>query len=324
MISVALCTYNGEKYIYEQLESLFNQILSPDEIVICDDCSTDKTVKIIKDFFVNHKWNGKLKLFINQTNLGFRKNFEKAIALCTGDIVFLCDQDDIWALNKIKTIIGVFESQREAVLVFHDAEVVDENLKLLYPSFWKLMQFDYMRFCETENTYLGYKNFIQGTACAFKKELFEYAKPFPQEAYHDEWLALVAAQYGRIIPYPKCLLKYRQSGHNAIGAEDNSFWGKIHQWTSDYNQRKELKKKGLKRRLNVMDAYIQRYLNKSILNRNETIFMKLYSFTKMRTVCICGEKFILIKYFPLYFRNIPFKPLTCLKLFILDFINITL
>ena len=324
MISVALCTYNGEKYLYEQLKSILNQTLPPDEIVICDDCSTDKTVEVIKDVFGNHKWNGSLKLFINQNNLGFRKNFEKAIGLCTGDIIFLCDQDDVWNLNKIEMIIGVFTSHTEAVLVFHDAEVVDENLKLLYPSFWGLMQFDYRRFCELENAYLGYQNFVQGTACAFRRELFEFAMPFPQDAYHDEWLALVAVQYGKIIPYPVCLLKYRQSSNNAIGADASSIFCKIYKWTYDYKRRKEGRKKSLKRRLSVMDAYMQRYLNKKVLSDNEIFFMNSYSLAKKRTVCIWERDFFLIKYLPLYFKAIPFKSLTCLKAFILDYVSIVL
>lgn len=319
-----MCTYNGEQYLYEQLESILNQTLLPDEIVICDDCSTDKTLEIIKNVFSNHKCHEKLNLFVNEKNLGFRKNFEKAISLCTGDIIFLCDQDDVWDLNKIETIIGVFGSHTEAVLVFHDAEVVDENLKLLHPSFWKLMQFDYMRFCELESAYLGYQNFVQGTACAFKKELFEYAKPFPKEAYHDEWLALTAVQYGEIIPCPKCLLKYRQSSNNAIGADNVSFWGEINKWTRDYKRRKKVKKDGLKRRLNVMEAYIERFLNKKRLDYNESVFVKSYSFVKKRTVCVWERNIFIIRYLPLYFRMIPFKPLTCLKTFMLDFVNIVL
>lgn len=324
MISVALCTYNGEQFLREQLKSILNQTLPPDEIVICDDCSTDKTVEIIKSVFSNDRWNEKLKIVVNSKNLGFRRNFEKAISLCTGDIIFLCDQDDVWSLNKIETIIGIFGSHVDAVLVFHDAEVVDENLKLLQPSFWKLMQFDYRHFSGFENTYLGYKNFVQGSACAFKKDLFEYAKPFPQDAYHDEWLALVAVQYGKIIPCPKCLLKYRQSSNNAIGADKDSFFGKINKWTSDYKHRKELKKNGLKRRLSVMDAYIQRFLNKKKLDNNEIFFMKSYSLVKKRTGCVLERNIFIIKYLPLYFRVIPFKPLTCLKTFILDFINVVL
>lgn len=100
MISVAMCTFNGEKYIKEQIESIINQSLVPDEIVICDDCSKDNTINIIKETLAN--WSGKANLIINEDNLGYRKNFEKAISLCNGDIIFLSDQDDVWDNCKLK------------------------------------------------------------------------------------------------------------------------------------------------------------------------------------------------------------------------------
>lgn len=127
--SVALCTYNGAKYIYEQLKSIVEQIQLPDELVICDDASTDETVDIINKFKEN--CNIKIKLYINKQNLGFRKNFEKCISLCSNDIIFLCDQDDIWLPDKVKIFMQAFESDSNLVYAFSDAYVVDEfdNIK---------------------------------------------------------------------------------------------------------------------------------------------------------------------------------------------------
>ena len=102
MISVAMCTYNGEKYIQEQLESIIYQSVPPDEIVICDDCSNDATLEIVKDIL--NSYDGIVQLVSNKHNLGYRKNFEKAISLCHGDIIFLSDQDDVWSSNKIEII----------------------------------------------------------------------------------------------------------------------------------------------------------------------------------------------------------------------------
>lgn len=96
--SVALCTYNGEKYIKEQLDSILNQTKKVDEIIVCDDCSSDKTVEILNHYSSTNP--GLFKIYINEQNLRSVKNFEKAITLCTGDIIFLSDQDDFWVNEK--------------------------------------------------------------------------------------------------------------------------------------------------------------------------------------------------------------------------------
>ena len=99
MISIAMTTYNGEKYLREQLDSILNQTYKDFELIICDDCSTDSTVQIIKSYI-----DPRIKLFINEKNLGFKKNFEKAIKLCTGEYIALSDQDDIWELDHLKIL----------------------------------------------------------------------------------------------------------------------------------------------------------------------------------------------------------------------------
>lgn len=167
MISVAMCTFNGEKYIKEQIESIINQSLVPDEIIICDDCSKDNTVNIIKETLDN--WSGKVYLVVNEKNLGYRKNFEKAISLCHGDIIFLSDQDDVWNKDKIEIIKTEIEKDKNILLAFHDVEIVDENLCLINKSFWNVLHFDYMQFLENDFRRLMESNVIQGSACAFKK-----------------------------------------------------------------------------------------------------------------------------------------------------------
>ena len=317
MISVAVCTYNGEKYIAEQLESLLNQTLPPDEIIICDDRSQDKTIEIVRSFA--DEWDGKIKLTVNPENLGFVKNFEKAISLCTGDIIFLCDQDDVWDLNKIKDITNVFTEQKGTVLIFHDAEVVDEILGIIYKSFWKLMRFDYSHFNKNESKYLSSATFVQGSACAFKKVLFEYARPIPEAAYHDEWLALVAITVGKVVPYPKCLLKYRQSAGNALGV-NVSLCIKIKQWFLNSRVKSKQILTELKRRSRVLEIYIQRYLNND--DEKKYSFEEAYEFLKIRINCIKDKNFKLFKYLPLYFTILPFKPTRCMQIFVSDILGV--
>src|ERR1700709_1166359 len=121
LVSIALCTYNGAAYLKEQLDTLVNQTYPNCEIICVDDCSTDNTVEILKQY--THSYP-QIKLHINSKNLGYTKNFEKAIGLCSGEYIALCDQDDIWDKNKISImslLIG------DNMLAYHDSAFVDEN-----------------------------------------------------------------------------------------------------------------------------------------------------------------------------------------------------
>ena len=109
-ISVALCTYNGETFIDQQINSILNQTLKVDEIVVCDDISKDNTIKIIQEYSL--KFPDIFKIYINESNIGSVKNFEKAISLCTGEIIFLSDQDDVWELNKVFIFKDYFENNQ--------------------------------------------------------------------------------------------------------------------------------------------------------------------------------------------------------------------
>lgn len=215
MNSIAMCTYNGENYIREQLISIINQTLQPDEMVICDDCSKDKTVDIIRDTLKD--WDGRWNLVCNEVNLGYKKNFEKAISLCHGDIIYLSDQDDVWDLHKIEIMDEVFKRNPQVVTVWHDAELVDASLRCLYPSFWQdTLRFYHKKFTSANYSRLFVSNIMQGSACAFRKEVYKQAVPFPVEAFHDEWLLLASLLIGEVIPLPEVLMKYRQAD-NVLG-----------------------------------------------------------------------------------------------------------
>ena len=124
-ISVAMATYNGEKYIREQLNSIANQVILPDEVVICDDASSDSTVNIIKEFLIISPFP--VRLHVSLTNIGYAKNFEKAIGLTSGDVIFLCDQDDIWLKDKISCMNKVLQEEPGLVIVAHDCTFYNEG-----------------------------------------------------------------------------------------------------------------------------------------------------------------------------------------------------
>ncbi|WP_279134150.1 glycosyltransferase family 2 protein [Megasphaera elsdenii] len=256
MISVAMCTYNGEKFLEEQLNSIIHQSKQPDEIVICDDGSKDQTVEKAKEIL--SKWPGVSKIVENDHNLGYRMNFQKAISLCQGDIIFLSDQDDVWNEKKIEFVEQVFAAHPDVDMVFHDAELVDEQLNKLAPSFWQELSFHPNGFSAHPYKRLLLGNVVQGSACAFRSDVFTHAYPFPKEAVHDEWLALVAGLFGKIMPIAQPLMKYRQ-GHNQIGGEVTSFQQGVKIW---HAKAKELIKKHLQQIENrqiVFNTLCQRY-----------------------------------------------------------------
>lgn len=168
-ISVAMCTYNGEKYLKSQLDSILNQTILPDEIIICDDCSKDSTINIITAYQKKHPI---IKLFINETNLGLIKNFEKAINQCTDGLVFLSDQDDIWYQNKIEEVLHFLKDNPDKRSVFH-------NLTLLYKdesqdfTIWDYLVFDPAIFDDKNINPLIYafavETYLTGAAMAFYK-----------------------------------------------------------------------------------------------------------------------------------------------------------
>lgn len=298
-ISVALCTYNGEKHIEEQLTSILEQTQLPDEIVICDDSSTDDTVSVIRSTL--ERYAGKLILITNHQNIGYKKNFVQAMSLCSGDIIFLSDQDDVWEKNKIALLKRTFQDNPRAILVFHDAKLVDDQLKLLYNSFWKMLKFDPKIFFRYDYDILLERNVIQGSACAFRKKLFYKALPFPRETIHDEWLALVAIAEGEIIPIAQPLMKYRQSDNNLIGERSISIANKIKNWTTNIEKALNPHLKELLRREAVYEAYSKKKSGDSDLAK-KIDFINCNIFLKKRVFCIKNSDLSIIKLLPIYMR----------------------
>ena len=210
--SIALCTYNGEKYLAEQLKSIAEQTIIIDEVIICDDRSSDNTVKIIESY---QALGLPIILHINDERLGFIKNFEKATSLCSGDIIFLCDQDDIWLPHKAATVLNVFQQNNETILIFTDAQLIDENAKELPNTLWECVNLT----TKSKVDFLDLLNNtrITGATVAFRRALLDIAIPIPSDWIHDTWFGIVAAAIGRIQAIPEKLILYRQHSNNQIG-----------------------------------------------------------------------------------------------------------
>lgn len=219
-ISVALCTYNGEKYLNKQLDSIFAQSVKVDEIVICDDISSDKTIEIINEY--KEKYPNIIKLYVNEKNLRSVKNFEKAISLCTGDIIFLSDQDDYWESNKVETILRHFEENKNIKVVATNGACIDENSNPIdYYTIWDIPQF-----LKLQNININYfktitqvGNIATGASMAIKKSFTEQCFPFPvmKDFHHDEWIAIVAAYHNSFSLIDEKVFKYRIHSNQQVG-----------------------------------------------------------------------------------------------------------
>jgi len=217
-ISVCIATYNGEEFVARQLDSVLKQLKQEDEIIIVDDYSIDRTLDVIKG-----NYGERVKIIRNNENLGVIKSFERAISIASGDIIFLCDQDDVWESDKVATVLAEF-SRQNAELVVHDAFVVDGELNLLHSS-WN----DY-----NQNHQKGLfgnvvKNSFTGCCMAFRNELKKDFLPFPDSIdMHDQWIALVAMMKKRKIVYiDQPLIKYVRHGGNVTGTKKRTFLQKV-------------------------------------------------------------------------------------------------
>lgn len=220
-ISVAMCTYNGETYLAEQLESLLRQTRLPDELVVCDDHSTDHTLQILEFFAAQSPFP--IRIIQNETRLGYNKNFEKALGNCTGDLIFVSDQDDYWLPEKIEEISDFLMAHPDVDLVFSNAQVADNQLNSTNMLFWERVSFTddtRQRWVEGEALdILLDGNRVMGCASAIRRDLLDAVLPIPDVPgyIYDGWMALVAAARGTIRFYEKPLLIYRTHENQQVG-----------------------------------------------------------------------------------------------------------
>lgn len=206
LISIALCTYNGKRYLKEQINSIVSQTYHNIEIVVVDDCSSDNTIAILKEY--TQKAN--LRYVINKKNQGFVKSFERAISLCEGEYILPCDQDDVWDTQKIQTLLDAMNNH---VLVYSNAKLVDEHLIPLGKNLCDSQKINC--FSGSNNKAFVFKNCISGNTMMFRKELKDFCLPFPPDiSFHDVWIAFVAATCGSIGYVNQPLVLYRQHAYN--------------------------------------------------------------------------------------------------------------
>ena len=315
-ISVAMTTYNGSKYIIKQLDSLKNQSRKIDELVICDDCSTDNTVELVNDYIKSNNLEG-WNIYSNENNLGFINNFKQAIKKTTGDIIFLCDQDDEWCVNKISTMTDIIEKNDQVKLLSCSLAFIDENSKPYTPSnipSWyqkmistspeEITPIDFISICNT--------NFAPGCTMCFTREICDkYCNmDYEYELFHDWLLALIASVDNGYFHLNKPLINYRIHSSNAIGVSKAK--------KSEDAQQQLSRLKGLKSRLlfsenttyknkekvkkciNYVDNRISLYENRSFSNLIAVLKASKYAKVMYKNVLLVDAKDILF-YFHIIF-----------------------
>ena len=208
LVSICIATYNGERYLKKQLNSICSQTYENIEIIIQDDCSSDNTIKIIEAYQQKHP----IKLFQNNTNLGYIKNFESLVAKANGEYIALCDQDDIWEKDKIELLVKNIGS---ASLIYANSLLIDADDTSLEKTLQEKLKNNFISSQEPLN--FLFDNSVSAHAMLFKKELVPTIVPFPQQIYFDAWIAMNAANKQGVRYLNKNLVYYRQHANNTLG-----------------------------------------------------------------------------------------------------------
>jgi len=242
-ISVALCTYNGGKYVERQLKSIIGQSRIPDEIIISDDSSEDDTREILGSIAPTAPLP--IHLNVNPARLGSTKNFEKATLHCSGDIIVFSDQDDWWHPQKLERIEKIFIEDDSVGAVFSNAEMIDANGSPLGYTLWESVKFSKYEQAKFLGNHaievLVRHNVVNGASLAIRSSLRPLLIPFPDSGIHDEWIALLISAVSHFSFVSDPLIQYRQHGQQQLGGEKKGFlrhFSESNQYSSDYFSRR--------------------------------------------------------------------------------------
>jgi hypothetical protein len=272
-ISVAMCTYNGATYLGQQLRSIAAQVRLPDELIVCDDGSSDSSVALLQQFAGQAPFP--VRIHSNAERLGTPRNFEKAIRLCQGDIIVLSDQDDVWHPERTRVIEQSFSMHPQAGLIFHNARILDNALHPMDYSLWQSTYFDrrlerQVRAGHAFEALLAH-NFVTGATAAFRSEFKELVTPIPDTWMHDGWIAILIAAVAQVLCVDRCLIGYRQHGSQQLGARRKSI--REHFASTQASQNGEL----YQRMPAQYGLVLERLLNQSRTNSNQRTILLLKS-----------------------------------------------
>ena len=266
-----MCTFNGERFLSGQLASIAKQTRLPDELVVCDDRSTDGTVAMVREFAASATYP--VRIFENAHNLGAAANFERAIRLCDGDLIALADQDDLWYPNRLERSEQELTAHPEAGLVFSDADVIDDQNQLVGATLWQRLGFAGQRERDLlggQYIVLAKHRFVTGATVMFRAGLRDRCLPIAPGWIHDEWISLIAAAFSDLRPIAQPLIRYRIHGSQQVGFQNKlqqraqgktraqKHWGRLAESVKDLRQVCDaLSAMALDKRREVLPAYRQ-------------------------------------------------------------------
>ena len=211
-VSVALCTFNGADFVGPQLASILGQSRPPDEIIVCDDGSTDATLGIVEGIANKSKT---VRIIQNPSRLGFVKNFERAVQQTTGDVIFLSDQDDFWLPQRIETMMAPFLESPRVGLVYCDAQLTDASLRPIRGTvFGCRKDIGIQNSRSARELVRGVDIGISGCMMAFRSSLKEYVLPISDSWGHDHWIVFISHALMEVRPLPETLMYYRRHERN--------------------------------------------------------------------------------------------------------------
>lgn len=221
MISIALATYNGEPFIGAQIKSILNQTIQDFEVVVCDDCSSDLTWKILQEY---RECDSRIRIYQNSENLGFKKNFERAISLCEGDYIALCDQDDEWTPNHLEVL---YISIGTSFASIGNSLFVDRNLQSIGVTHIESIN-GMTRYLDSDIgkaiRVLFVGNFCQGASMMFKASFLKSIREVPEcFNVHDVWYSMAAICKKSLVFSPEVITFYRQHNSNVIDRTRKGF-----------------------------------------------------------------------------------------------------
>lgn len=259
LVSIAMCVYNGEKFLREQLDTLVNQTYPNLEIIAVDDCSKDSSRAILEEYQKRFPF---LKVYENEANLGYVKNFEKAITLCSGEYIALSDQDDTWDIEKIGIMVDQVGTHK---LVYHDSQFMEDGGELIDKKMSDIIHL----YSGDQPEVFYFFNCVSGHSMLFKRELIPDILPFHPEHFHDHWIAYVAVNLGTIGYVHQPLVNYRQ--HPTTSTD---ILNKRKKFRKNYHENRDIRK--LRKDLKWIKycASFKKNKNAAFLNRLHELFEK--------------------------------------------------
>lgn len=291
MISIAMATYNGEKYLREQLDSILNQTINDWELIVCDDCSKDATWNILQEYAQK---DVRIKIYRNEQNIGFVKNFEKAVSLCSGEYIAFSDQDDIWVKKHLdilyKNLNGGIASVGDAKIINEDGIETSDVLSERDLFFVKGSNSDFLF------RILFYQGPFQGSSSLYHKSIFTSTLPIPLGiGSHDVWFSAAACCFEKLHYTTEIVNQYRIHGHNTSGNHKLDFFTQV---------KTTLKRKGWKTdRIAMCAALLSRIPNMSEEKKNIILMAKEFHENRIKGNRLKTIRVVLKFYKKIYSTN---------------------